>query len=207
MSTPIYDEFSPSGDFPVARAKDVWFSEGNGSVEDAIIYGDAEQLIPFPYSQSSGTTSQGANFTYDNNGIITINKSTSGTTYPQFFAYASDNGMNLVEGKKYTLSIEVVSGVGEASVYMANRKNDGSAIDLGRCSKVSAGMKKSVTFEYKKNTGRKDDIISVYTEKDAVCNNLVVKIVLEAGGAAHEFSPYNLSRIALRNDIEALKAR
>lgn len=208
MSTPIYDELKPLSDaYPVARANNVWFSSGNGTVEDAIVYGSADQLIPYPYDNASGSTSQGATYTYTSDAKITINRSSATSSTAQFFPYVGTD-MELVEGHKYTLSIEVISGTGKAGVYIANRLNSSSSVSvLGRNEAISAGTKKSVTFTYSKNADYKDDIVSVFVDADVTCSNLKVRVMLESGGASHEFSPYNLSRASLRADIEALKTQ
>ncbi len=208
MSTPVFDEFVPVTEgVPVVNAKHVDF--GGGDIADGIIYANNDNMIPFPYYNNSGVVNENATFTYDSLGFITINKSSNSTNRSQFFLYNTQT-INLVEGKKYTLSINAVSGTGVASVYFANTVNESGTIRsvvIGSAKDSTVGKSASVTFTYSKSTGWVNDLIAIYVEPTDKCNNLKVEVMLEEGGAMHKYMPYIYSRKSLRDDIEALKAR
>lgn len=208
MSTPVFDEFVPVTDgVPVVNAKHVDF--GGGDIADGIIYANNDNMIPCPYYNASGYSNENATFTYDSLGFITINKSSSSANRSQFFLYNTQT-INLVEGKKYTLSINAISGTGAASVYFANRVNESGTIKsvvIGSAKDSIVGKSASVTFTYSKSTGWVNDLIAIYVEPTDKCTDLKVEVMLEEGGAAHKYMPYIYSRKSLRDDIEALKAR
>ena len=208
MSTPVFDEFVPVTEgVPVVNAKHVDF--GGGDIADGIIYANNDNMIPFPYHNNSGVVNENATFTYDNFGIITANKSKTSTNNSQFFLYNSTS-INLVEGKTYTISVNVVSGDTPVTAYISNRVNEGEGIKgitLGIARNATLGKPVSASFVYTKNTGWVNDLIAIFIAKDAICTDLKVEVMLEEGGAMHKYMPYIYSRKSLRDDIEALKVR
>lgn len=108
-------------------------TEDKADIDTAFnIYG-AKNIINNPYIRRSGYVTGGLTFTYDDDGIITVNGTYDNTTR-QFALNASSlgsNGLNLVADRKYILSFEI-SGFSEttygASIFLNINSSDVCAL-------------------------------------------------------------------------------
>ena len=96
----------------------------------------AKNLIPFPYSRPSGYSSYGMTCTYDENGVITVNKTADSTT--AYFALYNDIlspnvPIFLEPNKNYILSLELENAT-DVSCYV----NDGNT-DIAFLRHVTTG--------------------------------------------------------------------
>lgn len=172
----------------------------------------AENMIDFPYSYDSGYAARGITFDYGDDGTIhaygTVN-STSSDAY--FFLHTKEmyGKFPFEIGKEYTLSLGLSGNCGNNSntnIYLATNYTDGTNVDF---IKLILGGAYSETYK-----------TVVYTEqnKPITGHTLAIRIwrgttvdfyirpMLEKGNVVHEFTPFNLNRQQLRNDIEAEKA-
>jgi len=166
-----------------------------------------ENLIPFPYYSENGKTTNGALYTYDDIGIITVDTNGIAVTANAYFGLYNSGDLGLEIGRKYTLSAHIIDGTGKCSLYFANTLSSGSTVDLTTIRSMEPGKRYASTFEYSQADLFEKDTIGLYvTPTMGVASNLKIAVMLEEGEIAHSYQPYNLNRKSLRDDISALIA-
>lgn len=90
----------------------------------------SKNVIPFPYHRPSGYTTNGATFTYDNEGVITVNK-VAGNATAYFTLFSTVRYPNaekfLAPSTSYILSIEL-EDASDASCYVSTQTGDIAAL-------------------------------------------------------------------------------
>lgn len=90
----------------------------------------SKNVIPFPYHRPSGYTTNGATFTYDNEGVITVNKvAGNATAYFGVFSTALYPNAEkfLAPSTSYILSIEL-EDASDTSCYVSTQTGDIAAL-------------------------------------------------------------------------------
>lgn len=156
-----------------------------------------KNMVPLPYYRQSGYIENGVTYTYDEDGVITANGTSTGTSYFQIWRYTQ--GKFPVEaGKKYILSIEVDGG--EASVYFAHY--DENLTNLGEFAvRNISNAYSEVTFtawtdEYASNG------LGVYVRGDTTFNNTKIKVMIRPAEIRNtEYQSYSMSNTDLTKFI------
>lgn len=154
----------------------------------------AENLIKFPYKSVPANVS-GATLTVDENGVLTLN----GT------ATKDSSGINLythfeLEPGVYTISANSTSNTFGIRVYGLK---DGSSAN-----ETLFSIYGNDTRTFIVGPGGYEDYIDFSINgrvgSAATFNYIKMKPMLEKGPIAHEYQPYKLSRVGLREDINSL---
>lgn len=155
----------------------------------------AENLIPFPYTQSNGTVSNGVTFTVNDDGSISANGT---ATADAFFDVKSRTDLiGLTGSVTYTVSGVTGGSSTTYDMYMSFRdsSNAKSRNDVILYSN-------SLSFSFPDNTAKIGITIRIRSGNSV--NNVVFKPMLETGSVYHKYQPYRLSRKSLRDDIDTL---
>lgn len=153
-----------------------------------------KNLIPYPYFYGSSHNEQGITFTIDSNGVIHASGTATATAYYTLFK----NSLLpcLAVGNKYTMTLTVKNG--DASVYLANAKNNNT--DIAAIRHLSNGTK-SATFAFTRIDGA-TDTIGLYITSGTTVTDCQIQVQLEEGEKATDIEQYQTSTTKITKDTE-----
>lgn len=175
-----------------------WAEQSETAVTGAVTYGyngimGAKNLIPFPYYRPSGYISQGMTATYDEDGVITVNK-VAGTSTAFFYLYNSNTDYFLKPNTTYILSIELENAT-NTSIYISINNSDIAAIR----------NKASGYYEVKFTTGSvftNNLSIGLYWPKDGTETNAIVKPMIRlVSDTDSTYQPYAMTNKELTDGL------
>ena len=144
----------------------------------------AKNLIPFPYYRPSGYTSQGMTVTYDEDGVITVNK-VAGTDTAYFALYFKPQYF-IQPNTSYILSLE-----------LENATNTSIYVNINNVDIASIRNKASGYYEYEFTTGSvftNNLSIGLYWPNTSTETNAIVKPMLRlASDIDRTFRPYAMT--------------
>ena len=149
----------------------------------------AKNLIPYPYHRASGYSSNGATATYDEEGVITVNK-VAGSATAYFALFSSilfpDVKLFLAPNTEYILSMELEDAVNTSCFIQAT-----NGVDLAAIRNKGTG-KYEVAFTTPKNLNF--TALSLYWGSDVVETNAKVKVMLRlASDPDDTYQPYAMT--------------
>lgn len=145
--------------------------------------------IPYPYAETTKTVN-GITFTDNGDGTITINGTATDTAV---FALIRDSNFTLPKDT-YTLSGGLSQ---EVYAYVAFSNNGTLAGEIANYGSGTTKNTSSITYT--------NVTATIYVKTGAVCNNLVMKPMLNMGTVALPYSPYHASvEITLPESITSL---
>lgn len=153
-----------------------------------------KNLIPYPYFYGSSHNEQGITFTIDSNGVIHASGTTTATAY--YILFKNSLLPCLAVGNKYTMTLTVKNG--DASVYLANAKNNNT--DIAAIRHLSNGTK-STTFEFTRIDGATDSI-GIYITSGTTVTDCQIQVQLEEGEKATDIEQYQTSTMKITKDTE-----
>ena len=153
-----------------------------------------KNLIPYPYFYGSSHNEQGITFTIDSNGVIHASGTATATAY--YILFKNSLLPCLAVGNKYTMTLTVKNG--DASVYLANFKNNNT--DIAAIRHLSNGTK-STTFAFTRIDGA-TDIIGLYITSGTTVTDCQIKVQLEEGETSTDIVPYQSSTTKITKDTE-----
>lgn len=153
-----------------------------------------KNLIPYPYFYGSSHNEQGITFTMDSNGVIHASGTATATAY--YILFKNSLLPCLAVGNKYTMTLTVKNG--DASVYLANAKNNNTDIAIIR--HLSNGTK-STTFAFTRIDGA-TDIIGLYITSGTTVTDCQIQVQLEEGEKATDIEQYQTSTTKITKDTE-----
>lgn len=153
-----------------------------------------KNLIPYPYFYGSSHNEQGITFTIDSNGVIHASGTATATAYYILFKHSLLPC--LAVGNKYTMTLTVKNG--DASVYLANAKNNNT--DIAAIRHLSNGTK-STTFAFTRIDGA-TDTIGLYITSGTTVTDCQIQVQLEEGETATDIAPYQSSTTKITKDTE-----
>lgn len=153
-----------------------------------------KNLIPYPYFYGSSHNEQGITFTIDSNGVIHASGTATATAHCMLFK----NSLLpcLAVGNKYTMTLTVKNG--DASVYLANFKNNNT--DIAAIRHLSNGTK-STTFAFTRIDGA-TDTIGLYITPGTTVTDCQIQVQLEEGEKATDIEQYQTSTTKITKDTE-----
>ena len=171
------------------------------------VYG-AKNLIPYPYHRQSGYTTNGATFTYDEDGVITVNKVTGNAT--AFFGLFSnvlypDAKKFLAPNTSYILSMELENAT-NTSLYVSVHDSDVAAIRNKATGKYETLFTTPETID--------SLIVGLYYAAQVTENNAKVKLMIRLASIQDStYEPYSMTNKELtdklnivQDDIDELNA-
>lgn len=153
-----------------------------------------KNLIPYPYFYGSSHNEQGITFTIDSNGVIHASGTATATAY--YMLFKNSLLPCLAVGNKYTMTLTVKNG--DASVYLANAKNNNT--DIAAIRHLSNGTK-STTFAFTRIDGATDNI-GLYITSGTTVTDCQIQVQLEEGETATDIAPYQSSTTKITKDTE-----
>lgn len=153
-----------------------------------------KNLIPYPYFYGSSYNEQGITFTIDSNGVIHASGTATATAY--YMLFKNSLLPCLAVGNKYTMTLTVKNG--DASVYLANAKNNNT--DIAAIRHLSNGTK-STTFAFTRIDGATDSI-GLYITSGTTVTDCQIQVQLEEGETATDIAPYQSSTTKITKDTE-----
>lgn len=153
-----------------------------------------KNLIPYPYFYGSSHDEQGITFTVDSNGVIHASGTATATAYYILFKHSLLPC--LAVGNKYTMTLAVKNG--DASVYLANAKDDNT--DIAAIRHLSNGTK-STTFAFTRIDGA-TDTIGLYITSGTTVTDCQIQVQLEEGETATAIEQYQTSTTKITKDTE-----
>lgn len=153
-----------------------------------------KNLIPYPYFYGSSYNEQGITFTIDSNGVIHASGTATATAY--YMLFKNSLLPCLAVGNKYTMTLTVKNG--DASVYLANAKNNNT--DIAAIRHLSNGTK-STTFAFTRIDGATDNI-GLYITSGTTVTDCQIQVQLEEGETATDIAPYQSSTTKITKDTE-----
>lgn len=155
-----------------------------------------KNLIPYPYFYGSSHNEQGITFTIDSNGVIHASGTATATAY--YMLFKNSLLPCLAVGNKYTMTLTVKNG--DASVYLANAKNNTDNTDIAAIRHLSNGTK-STTFAFTRIDGATDNI-GLYITSGTTVTDCQIQVQLEEGETATDIAPYQSSTTKITKDTE-----
>lgn len=155
-----------------------------------------KNLIPYPYFYGSSHNEQGITFTIDSNGVIHASGTATATAY--YILFKNSLLPCLTVGNKYTMTLTVKNG--DASVYLANAKNNNNNTDIAAIRHLSNGTK-STTFAFTRIDGATDNI-GLYITSGTTVTDCQIQVQLEEGETATDIAPYQSSTTKITKDTE-----
>ena len=144
-------------------------------LRDYVITGNhGKNLIPFPYVGKSGTQN-GVTITIDSDGVITLNGTSTASIY--FGLLSPVNSSGITKPGKYTISGMPAGAVSGISIQCYVDESWGS-----KYTDVGNGATFTVTSSIKYVTLQISGVV--------VCDNVVIKPMLEEGETKTEFEPW-----------------
>lgn len=153
-----------------------------------------KNLILYPYFYGSSHNEQGITFTVDSNGVIHASGTATATAY--YILFKNSLLPFLTVGNKYTMTLTVKNG--DASVYLANVKNDNT--DIAAIRHLSNGTK-STTFAFTRIDGA-TDTIGLYITSGTTLTDCQIQVQLEEGETATAIEQYQTSTTKITKDTE-----
>jgi hypothetical protein len=153
-----------------------------------------KNLIPYPYFYGSSHNEQGITFTIDSNGVIHASGTATANAY--YVLFKNSLLPCLAVGNKYTMTLTVKNG--DASVYLANAKNNNT--DIAAIRNLSNGTK-STTFAFTRIDGATDSI-GLYITSGTTVTDCKIKVQLEEGEKATGIEQYQTSTMKITKDTE-----
>lgn len=153
-----------------------------------------KNLIPYPYFYGSSHNEQGITFTIDSNGVIHASGTATATAY--YMLFKNSLLPCLAVGNKYTMTLTVKNG--DASVYLANAKNNNT--DIAAIRHLSNGTK-SATFAFTRIDGA-TDTIGLYITSGTTVTDCQIQVQLEEGEKATDIEQYQTSTTKITKDTE-----
>lgn len=153
-----------------------------------------KNLILYPYFYGSSHNEQGITFTVDSNGVIHASGTATATAY--YILFKNSLLPFLTVGNKYTMTLTVKNG--DASVYLANAKNDNT--DIATIRHLSNGTK-STTFAFTRIDGATDNI-GLYITSGTTLTDCQIQVQLEEGETATAIEQYQTSTTKITKDTE-----
>lgn len=153
-----------------------------------------KNLIPYPYFYGSSHNEQGIAFTIDSNGVIHASGTATATAY--YILFKNSLLPCLAVGNKYTMTLTVKNG--DASVYLANAKNNNT--DIAAIRHLSNGTK-STTFAFTRIDGA-TDTIGLYITSGTTVTDCQIQVQLEEGEKATDIEQYQTSTTKITKDTE-----
>lgn len=153
-----------------------------------------KNLILYPYFYGSSHNEQGITFTVDSNGVIHASGTATATAY--YILFKNSLLPFLTVGNKYTMTLTVKNG--DASVYLANAKNDNT--DIATIRNLSNGTK-STTFTFTRIDGATDNI-GLYITSRTTLTDCQIQVQLEEGETATAIEQYQTSTTKITKDTE-----
>lgn len=153
-----------------------------------------KNLIPYPYFYGSSHNEQGITFTIDSNGVIHASGTATATAY--YMLFKNSLLPCLAVGNKYTMTLTVKNG--DASVYLANYKNNNT--DIAAIRHLSNGTK-STTFAFTRIDGA-TDTIGLYITSGTTVTDCQIQVQLEEGEKATDIEQYQTSTTKITKDTE-----
>lgn len=153
-----------------------------------------KNLILYPYFYGSSHNEQGITFTVDSNGVIHASGTATATAY--YILFKNILLPFLTVGNKYTMTLTVKNG--DASVYLANAKNDNT--DIAAIRHLSNGTK-STTFAFTRIDGA-TDTIGLYITSGTTLTDCQIQVQLEEGETATAIEQYQTSTTKITKDTE-----
>lgn len=153
-----------------------------------------KNLIPYPYFYGSSHNEQGITFTIDSNGVIHASGTATATAY--YILFKNSLLPCLAVGNKYTMTLTVKNG--DASVYLANAKNNNT--DIAAIRHLSNGTK-STTFAFTRIDGA-TDTIGLYITSGTTVTDCQIQVQLEEGEKATDIEQYQTSTTKITKDTE-----
>lgn len=153
-----------------------------------------KNLIPYPYFYGSSHNEQGITFTIDSNGVIHASGTATATAY--YMLFKNSLLPCLAVGNKYTMTLTVKNG--DASVYLANSKDDNT--DIAAIRHLSNGTK-STTFTFTRIDGATDNI-GLYITSGTTLTDCQIRVQLEEGETATDIAPYQSSTTKITRATE-----
>lgn len=153
-----------------------------------------KNLIPYPYFYGSSHNEQGITFTIDSNGVIHASGTATATAY--YILFKNSLLPCLAVGNKYTMTLTVKNG--DASVYLANYKNNNT--DIAAIRHLSNGTK-SATFAFTRIDGA-TDTIGLYITSGTTVTDCQIQVQLEEGEKATDIEQYQTSTTKITKDTE-----
>lgn len=153
-----------------------------------------KNLILYPYFYGSSHNEQGITFTVDSNGVIHASGTATATAY--YILFKNSLLPFLTVGNKYTMTLTVKNG--DASVYLANTKNNNT--DIAAIRHLSNGTK-STTFAFTRIDGA-TDTIGLYITSGTTLTDCQIQVQLEEGETATAIEQYQTSTTKITKDTE-----
>lgn len=153
-----------------------------------------KNLIPYPYFYGSSHNKRGITFTIDSNGVI--HASGTATETADYILFKNSLLPCLAVGNKYTMTLTVKNG--DASVYLANTKNNNT--DIAAIRHLSNGTK-STTFAFTRIDGA-TDTIGLYITSGTTVTDCQIQVQLEEGEKATDIEQYQTSTTKITKDTE-----
>lgn len=153
-----------------------------------------KNLIPYPYFYGSSHNERGITFTVDSNGVIHASGTATETAY--YILFKNSLLPCLAVGNKYTMTLTVKNG--DASVYLANAKDDNT--DIASIRHLSNGTK-SITFTFTRIDGATDNI-GLYITSGTTLTDCQIQVQLEEGETATAIEQYQTSTTKITKDTE-----
>lgn len=153
-----------------------------------------KNLILYPYFYGSSHNEQGITFTVDSNGVIHASGTATATAY--YILFKNSLLPFLTVGNKYTMTLTVKNG--DASVYLANAKNNNT--DIAAIRHLSNGTK-STTFAFTRIDGA-TDTIGLYITSGTTLTDCQIQVQLEEGETATAIEQYQTSTTKITKDTE-----
>lgn len=153
-----------------------------------------KNLILYPYFYGSSHNEQGITFTVDSNGVIHASGTATATAH--YILFKNSLLPFLTVGNKYTMTLKVKNG--NASVYLANAKNDNT--DIAAIRYLSNGTK-STTFTFTRIDGA-TDTIGLYITSGTTLTDCKIQVQLEEGETATAIEQYQTSTTKITKDTE-----
>ena len=164
-------------------------------VNDIVNVLGAKNLIPYPYHRQNGYTTNGATFTYDDEGVITVNKVVGNST--AYFALFSnvlypDAEKFLEPNTSYILSMELENAT-DTSCFVQTQ----NGIDLAAIRNKATGK-----YEISFTTPETMDFLAValYYAAEKTENNAKVKLMIRLASITDDtYAPYCMTNKELTN--------
>ena len=161
----------------------------------------AKNLIPYPYHRASGYSSNGATATYDEEGVLTVNK-VAGSATAYFALFSSilypDAKLFLAPNTEYILSMELEDAVNTSCFIQAT-----NGVDLAAIRNKGTG-KYEVTFTTPENLNF--TTLGLYWGSGVIETNAKVKVMLRlASDTDDTYQPYAMTNKDLTTKITTIE--
>lgn len=155
----------------------------------------AKNLVPYPFYRESGYTNNGATITYDDNGVMTVNKE-AGTSTATFVVY-NGNGDFLKPDTGYILSLELENANG----FYMYISNDGTDLAFKRDMTTGYHEVSFITPSSLTNV-----VVGLKWANTVVETNATAKIMIRpSANIDRDWQPYAMTNYDLTNNKVSLE--